>query len=77
MSKIEAVPYINPQGPIAETTLLPGDPLRARFIAETYLEDARQFNSVRNMLDFTGYYRGTQVSIMGSDTGIPSVSPYA
>lgn len=77
MSKMKATPHINPQGPIAKTILLPGDPLRAKFIAETYLEDAQQFNSVRNMLGFTGYYQGTQVSVMGSGMGIPSISLYA
>ncbi|WP_040313732.1 purine-nucleoside phosphorylase [Schaalia cardiffensis] len=74
---MKATPHINPQGPIAKTILLPGDPLRAKFIAETYLEDAQQFNSVRNMLGFTGYYQGTQVSVMGSGMGIPSISLYA
>ena len=77
MSKMKATPHINPQGPIAKTILLPGDPLRAKFIAETYLKDAQQFNSVRNMLGFTGYYQGTQVSVMGSGMGIPSISLYA
>lgn len=77
MSKMKATPHISPQGPIAKTILLPGDPLRAKFIAETYLEDAQQFNSVRNMLGFTGYYQGTQVSVMGSGMGIPSISLYA
>ncbi|MDH4658702.1 purine-nucleoside phosphorylase [Corynebacterium pyruviciproducens] len=74
----ESTPHINPQGaPIAETILLPGDPLRAKFIAETYLEDAVQFNSVRNMLGFTGTYQGHEVSVMGSGMGIPSISLYA
>lgn len=71
-------PHINPQGaPIAETVLLPGDPLRARFIAQTYLDDVVQFNSVRNMLGFTGTYQGKEVSVMGSGMGIPSISLYA
>ncbi|SPT52717.1 Purine nucleoside phosphorylase deoD-type [Actinomyces bovis] len=74
---MKSTPHINPQAPIAETILLPGDPLRAKFIAETYLEDAKQFNSVRNMLGFTGTYQGTQVSVMGSGMGIPSISLYA
>lgn len=73
-----ATPHINPEGaPIAETILLPGDPLRAKFIAETYLEDAVQFNAVRNMLGFTGTYQGHEVSVMGSGMGIPSISLYA
>lgn len=72
-----STPHIDPQAPIAETILLPGDPLRAKFIAENYLDDARQFNSVRNMLGFTGTYQGTEVSVMGSGMGIPSISLYA
>ena len=74
---MKATPHIDPQAPIAETILLPGDPLRAKFIAETYLEDAVQFNSVRNMLGFTGTYQGTPVSVMGSGMGIPSISLYS
>ena len=57
--------HIVPTGPIAETILMPGDPLRAKFIAETYLEDAVQFNAVRNMLGYTGTYKGHEVSVMG------------
>ena len=64
-----STPHIDPQGvPIAETILLPGDPLRAKFIAETYLDDPRCFNRVRNMLGYTGTYRGREISVMG--TGI-------
>ena len=74
---MKSTPHINPTAPIAPTILLPGDPLRAKFIAETYLEDAQQFNSVRNMLGFTGTYQGTPVSVMGSGMGIPSISLYA
>jgi len=61
----------------AETVLLPGDPLRAKFIAETFLEKVTQVNGVRNMLGFTGEYRGTKISVMGSGMGIPSISIYA
>ena len=57
---MRSTPHINPTAPIAPTILLPGDPLRAKFIAETYLEDAQQFNAVRNMLGYTGTYRGTR-----------------
>lgn len=65
-------PHINPKGaPIARTVLLPGDPLRAQFIAETYLEDVVQFNAVRNMLGFTGTWQGHEVSVMGSGMGYP------
>lgn len=65
------------KGDFAEAVLLPGDPLRAKFIAEEFLEDARQVNSVRNMLGFTGTYRGMPVSVMGTGMGIPSASIYA
>ena len=64
-------------GEIAKTVLMPGDPLRAKFIAERYLEDVKQVNSVRNMLAFTGYYKGKRVTIMGSGMGIPSIGIYS
>ncbi|NLZ84068.1 MAG: purine-nucleoside phosphorylase [Clostridiales bacterium] len=64
-------------GQIAKTVLMPGDPLRARFIAETYLEDVVCFNKVRNMLGFTGTYKGKEVSVMGSGMGIPSIGIYS
>lgn len=64
------------QGEIARTVLMPGDPLRAKFIAETYLENAVCFNSVRNMLGYTGEYQGEKVSVMGGGMGIPSVGIY-
>ncbi|MEH7074633.1 purine-nucleoside phosphorylase [Neobacillus drentensis] len=71
-------PHIKPNGvEIAETILLPGDPLRAQFIAETYLEDPVQFNSVRNMLGFTGTYQGKKISVMGTGMGMPSMSLYS
>lgn len=77
MSRTET-PHINPKGvPIAETILLPGDPLRAKFIAETYFEDAQCFNEVRNMLGYTGTYNGKQVSVMGTGMGVPSISLYS
>lgn len=63
-------------GDIAETVLLPGDPLRAKYIADTFLEDVVQFNSVRNMLGFTGTYKGKRVSVMGTGMGVPSISIY-
>ena len=74
---MRSTPHINPTAPIAETILLPGDPLRAKFIAENYLEDVQQFNAVRNMLGFTGTYQGTPVSVMGTGMGIPSISLYS
>lgn len=64
-------------GGFAESVLLPGDPLRAKFIADTFLDNVVQVNSVRNMLAFTGSYKGTPVSVMGSGMGIPSISIYA
>lgn len=64
-------------GAFAETVLLPGDPLRAKFIAETFLEHVEQVNGVRNMLGFTGEYEGCRISVMGSGMGIPSISIYA
>lgn len=64
-------------GDIAETVLLPGDPLRAKYIAETYLEDVVQFNSVRNMFGFTGTYKGKKVSVMGTGMGCASIGIYS
>lgn len=65
------------QGEIAEKILLPGDPLRAKFIAETFLSNVKEFNSVRNMLGFTGTYKGKEVSVMGTGMGIPSIGIYS
>ena len=59
-------------GDISETVLLPGDPLRARFVAETFLEEAVCYNQVRGMLGFTGSYQGRRVSVQGTGMGIPS-----
>jgi purine-nucleoside phosphorylase len=64
------------RGQIAERVLMPGDPLRAKWIAEKYLDDATCYNTVRNMLGFTGSYRGTPVSVQGSGMGMPSCSIY-
>ena len=65
------------EGDFAETVLMPGDPLRAKYIADTYLTDVQQVNDVRNMLGFTGLYKGVRVSTMGSGMGVPSISIYA
>ncbi len=65
------------KGEIAETVLLPGDPYRAKWAAETFLEDAKQVNNVRGMLGFTGTWKGNPVSIQGSGMGMPSLSIYA
>ena len=62
---------------IAKVVLMPGDPLRAKYIAETYLTEVKCFNSVRNMLGFTGKYRGKELSVMGGGMGIPSISIYS
>ncbi len=64
-------------GEIAKTVLMPGDPLRAKFIAEQYLEDVVCFNQVRNMLGFTGTYKGKKVSVMGGGMGMPSIGIYS
>ena len=63
-------------GDFAETVLLPGDPLRAKFIADNFLEDVVQVNTVRNMFGYTGYYKGKKVSVMGSGMGMPSIGIY-
>ncbi len=62
---------------IAETILLPGDPLRARFIAETYLTEVSCFNETRNMLGYTGEYQGRRISVMGTGMGMPSIGIYS
>lgn len=64
-------------GDIAKTVLMPGDPLRAKFIAETYLEEAVCYNTVRNMLGYTGYYKGERISVQGSGMGMPSIGIYS
>jgi len=64
-------------GEIAKTVLMPGDPLRAKFIAETFLENPVQFNSVRNMFGYTGTYNGHKISVMGSGMGMPSIGIYS
>nr|HPJ24275.1 purine nucleoside phosphorylase DeoD-type [Bacillota bacterium] len=71
-------PHINaPEGSIAKTVLMPGDPLRAKYIADTFLTDVIQFNEVRNMFGFTGYYNGRRISVMGSGMGMPSIGIYS
>src|SRR5699024_9962465 len=63
-------------GEIADTILLPGDPLRAKYIAETYLDDVFQYNEVRGMYGYTGSYKGKQISVQGTGMGVPSISIY-
>lgn len=65
------------KGEIARIVLMPGDPLRARHIAQTYLKDTVQFNAVRGMLGYTGTYKGARVSVMGSGMGMPSIGIYS
>jgi len=65
------------KGDFASTVLMPGDPLRAKYIAEHYLKDAKLVNTVRNMFGYTGTYKGKRVSVMGSGMGIPSIGIYA
>lgn len=65
------------RGDIAKTVLMPGDPLRAKFIAETFLENAVCYNTVRGMLGYTGEYQGVKISVQGSGMGIPSIGIYS
>lgn len=65
------------KGQIAKKVLMPGDPLRAKFIVENFLDDYEQVNSVRNMYAFTGHYKGKEVTIMGSGMGMPSIGLYS
>jgi purine-nucleoside phosphorylase len=73
-----STPHINAKpGAFAKTLLMPGDPLRAQYIAETFLEDAQRVADVRNMFGYTGTYKGKAISVMGSGMGVPSMSIYA
>src|SRR5699024_12525971 len=75
--KMMATPHINAEmGDFADVVLMPGDPLRAKYIAETFLEDAREVNNVRGMLGFTGTYKGRKISVMGHGMVLPSCSIY-
>ena len=76
---IKATPHIQvtEEGKIAKTVLMPGDPLRAKFIAETFLEDAVLVNNVRGVNGYTGYYKGKRVSVMASGMGQPSIGIYS
>ncbi len=65
------------RGQVAKTVLMPGDPLRAKYLVENYLENSVQFNSVRNMFGYTGTYKGKEISIMGSGMGMPSIGIYS
>ena len=73
-----STPHIEAKkGDFAKTVLMPGDPLRAKFIAENYLTDVKLVNSVRGMLGYTGYYKGKRVSVMASGMGQPSIGIYS
>ena len=70
-------PHINANpGDFAKTVLMPGDPLRAKFIAETFLENPKLVTSVRNVLGYTGTYKGKRISVMASGMGMPSIGIY-
>ena len=78
MSSKIPTPHINaPKDAFADTVLMPGDPLRAKFIAEQYLENAELVNNVRNIQGYTGYYKGRKVSVMASGMGCPSIGIYS
>lgn len=68
---------IDNKAPVAKTVLMPGDPLRAKYIAENYLEDAVMYSSIRNMYGFTGKYKGHDISVQGSGMGMPSMGIYS
>lgn len=76
---MKATPHIEvtDASKIAKTVLMPGDPLRAKYIADTFLENVEQFNGVRGMLGFTGTYKGRRISVMGSGMGMPSIGIYS
>ena len=77
MSNIPTPHIAAKEGDFAKTVLMPGDPLRAKYIAETYLEDVTCFNTVRNMFGYTGKYKGKEISVMGGGMGMPSIGIYS
>ncbi len=78
MSKMIPTPHIEAKdNQIAKTVLMPGDPRRAKFIADTFLENVEMFNNVRGMMGFTGTYKGKKISVMGSGMGMPSIGIYS
>lgn len=68
---------LNDKEKVAKTVLMPGDPLRAKYIADNFLENVEEFNAVRNMFGYTGTYKGKKVSVMGSGMGMPSIGIYS
>ena len=78
MTQFNGTPHNSAKlGEIAKTIIMPGDPLRAKFIAENFLDDYKEFNHVRNMLGYTGTYKGKPISVMGHGMGIPSMAIYS
>lgn len=77
MSNIPTAHNSAKEGDFAKTVLMPGDPLRAKYIAETYLENPRQVTAVRNMFGYTGTYHGREISVMGAGMGMPSIGIYS
>lgn len=77
MNEQHKTPHINPMGEIAPVVLMPGDPLRAKYIAETFLEDAVLVNTVRNMFGYTGTYKGRKITVFGSGMGMASIGIYS
>ena len=78
MNEFKGTPHNTAKaGEIAKVVLMPGDPLRAKFIAETYLTEVKEFNHVRNMFGYTGMYKGHAISVMGSGMGMPSIGIYS
>ncbi len=77
MSNIPTAHNNAKKGDFAKTVLMPGDPLRAKYIAETYLEHPEQVNAVRNMFGYTGTYHGKEISVMGAGMGMPSIGIYS
>lgn len=77
MNKIPTLHMEAKLGDIAKTVLMPGDPLRAKFVAQTFLENVVQYNNVRGMMGFTGTYKGKEISVQGSGMGIPSIGIYS
>ncbi len=78
MTEFNGTPHNSAKfGEIAKTVLMPGDPLRAKFVAETFFENPKQFNNVRGMLGYSGTYKGKAISVMGSGMGMPSMGIYS
>lgn len=77
MNKMEPIHIVTNKENIGELVLMPGDPLRAKYIADNFLENAKLINEVRNMLGFTGTYKGKTITVMSSGMGIPSIGIYA